>query len=68
MPKTISQTWPVAEVHQNIRRLDILVDEAALMNLSKRRSDADGEAQKRRNLPGPPQELQQGLATGVLDQ
>ena len=50
-------------VHQNVRRLDVLMDEAALVNLSKRRSDADREAQKRRSLPGPPQELQQGLAS-----
>ena len=55
-------------VHQNIRRLDVLVDEAALVNLTKRRSDADREAQKRRDLPGPPHEPQQGLAAGVLDQ
>ena len=38
------------------------------MNLSKRRSDADREAQKRRDLPGPPHEPQQGLAAGVLAQ
>src|SRR3984957_13998507 len=40
-------------VDQNIRRTDVLMDEAALVNLTKRRSDADGEAQKRRNLPRP---------------
>ena len=55
-------------VHQNIRRLDVLMDEAALVNLSQRRSDADGEAQKRHDLGGLPQELQQGLPTGVLHQ
>ena len=44
------------------------MDEAALVNLSKRRSDADGEAQKRRSLPGLSHQPQQGLAARVLDQ
>jgi hypothetical protein len=44
------------------------MDEAALVNLSKRFSDADPEAQKGRDLQGPPEEPQQGLATGVLHQ
>ena len=55
-------------VHQKVRRLDVLMDEAALVNLSKRRSDADRKAQKRRDLQGPSHEPQQGLAAGVLDQ
>ena len=38
------------------------------MNLTNRRGDADREAQKHRDLPGPPYEPQQGLAAGVLDQ
>jgi hypothetical protein len=33
-------------VHQNIRRLDVLMDEAALVDLSKGHGDADGETQK----------------------
>ena len=44
------------------------MDEAALVNLSKRRGDADREAQKRRDLQGLPEEPQQGLAAGVLHQ
>jgi len=31
-------------VHQHIRRLDVLMDEAALVKLSKRRRRPDGEA------------------------
>jgi hypothetical protein len=38
-------------VHQNIRRLDVLMDETALVNLSQRRGDADGKTQKQPNLP-----------------
>ena len=55
-------------VHQNVCRLDVLVDETALVNLTNRRSDAYREAQKRRDLPGPPHEPQQGLTARVLDQ
>ena len=38
------------------------------MNLTNRRSDPYREAQKQRDLPGPPHEPQQGLAARVLDQ
>jgi hypothetical protein len=40
-------------IHQNIRRLDVLMDEAALVNLNNRRGDAHREAQKHRNLVVP---------------
>jgi hypothetical protein len=44
------------------------MDEPAPVNLSKRRGDADGEAQKRPNLLGPPAEPQQRLSARVLAQ
>ena len=68
MPKARKPRLAGYGVHQNIRRLDVLMDEAALVNLGKRRGDADGEAQKRHNLQGLPEEPQQRLAAGVLDQ
>jgi hypothetical protein len=36
-----------------VRRLDVLMDEAALVNLNNRRGDAHREAQKHRNLVVP---------------
>ena len=44
------------------------MDEAALVNLTKRRGDADGKAQKRRDLRGLADEPRQGLAAGVIAQ
>ena len=41
----------VRAVHQDIGRLDVLVDEAALVRLAQRGGDADGEAQEA--LPPP---------------
>src|SRR3984957_6423906 len=41
------------------------MDEAALVKLSKPNDGADGEAEKRRNLPRPPQEPQQWLSAWV---
>ena len=55
-------------IHQKVRRLDVLMDEAALVNLGKRGSNADRKAQKRGDLQGPSHEPQQGLPAGVLDQ
>src|ERR1700733_9930627 len=48
-----------------VRPLDVPMDEAALVKLSKPNDGADGEAQKRRNLPRPPQEPQQWLSAWV---
>ena len=50
MPKPVSRTSAVAAVHQDIGRLDVLVDEAALMDLAQRCSDLDGEAQEASHL------------------
>jgi hypothetical protein len=54
-------------IHQNIRRLDVLMDEAALVNLSKGRGETDGEGQEasqRHRLSEQPMER---LAAGVLE-
>ena len=45
-------------VHQNIRRLDVLMDEAALMEPCERVRQADRNAQKRPDRQGPPHEPQ----------
>jgi hypothetical protein len=44
------------------------MDEASLVKLSKPHDGADSEAQKRRNLPRPPQEPQQWLSAWVLQE
>jgi hypothetical protein len=52
---------------QDIGRLDVLVDEAAPVDLCERRSDRDGEAQKAPHLHGHPEQSVQRLAVGVLE-
>ncbi len=54
-------------VDQDVGRLDVLVDEAPLVEPAQRVRQADGDAQERRDLPGPPQEPRQRLAAGVLE-
>ena len=45
MPKPVSQTLP-ASFDQHIRRLDVLVDEAAPVDLAECCRQADGDAQE----------------------
>ena len=67
MPKPVSLTVPVVAVHQDICRLDVLVDEAAPMDLRESRGDLDGEAQKAAHFHGRPEQPVQRLALGVLE-
>src|SRR3984893_19059841 len=48
IPKPISQHWPGAGVYQNVGRLDILVDDAALMQVTNRSRKANGQTQRKR--------------------
>ena len=54
-------------VHQDIGRLDVLVDEAALVDLAEGRGDRDGEAQKAPHLHGRAEQSVERLAAGVLE-
>ena len=51
-------------VHQDIGGLDVLVDEAAAVDLCEGRSDRDGEAQKAQHLHRRPEQLVKRLAAG----
>ena len=67
MPKPVSLTAPVVAVHQDIGRLDVLVDEAAPVDLCEGRGDRDGEAQKAAHFHGRPEQPVERLAAGVLE-
>ena len=54
----------VGAVHQDIGRLDVLVDEAALVRLAQRGDDADGEAQEASRLHRRADESLERLAAG----
>jgi len=59
---------PVSAVHQDIGRLDVLVDEAALVRLAQRRGDADGEAQEASRLHRRADEPLEWFAAWILEQ
>ena len=68
MPKPVSRTsLSAGSVHQNIGRLDILVDEAALVHLADSCGHADGEAQETPNLHRHAEEPAEQLAAGILE-
>ena len=54
-------------VHQDIGRLDILVDEPRLMDLAQGDRDADGEAQEASHLHGRAEQPLERLAAGILE-
>ena len=58
----------VGAVHQDIGRLDVLVDEAALVRLAERRGDADREAQEALRLHRFADEPLERLAARILEQ
>ena len=58
----------VRAVHQDIGRLDVLVDEAALVRLAQRGDDADGEAQEAARLHRRADEPIERLAARILEQ
>ena len=68
MPKPDQPDGAGRGVDEDVGRLDVLVDEAPLVEPAQRGRQADGDAQERRDLPGLPQEPRQGLAAGVLEQ
>ena len=55
-------------VHQDVRRLDLLVDEAALMDAAQGRGDADGEAQEASHLHRRAQDPVERIASRILEQ
>ena len=57
----------VGAVHQNIGRLDVLVDEAALVRLAQRGGDADREAQEASHLHGRAEQPLERLAARILE-
>ena len=58
----------VRAVHKDIGRLDVLVDEAALVRLAQRGGDADGEAQEASHLHRFADESLERLAARILEQ
>ena len=54
-------------VHQNIGRLDVLVDEAVLVHLAKGRGNADGDAQETSHLHRRAEQPAEQLAAGILE-
>ena len=58
----------VRAVHQDIGRLDVLVDEAALVRLAQRGGDADGEAQEASRLHRRADQPLERFAARILEQ
>ena len=52
MPNPVSRDFAVGAVHQNVGRLEVLVDKIALVQLAHRHGDADGETQEAPDLQG----------------
>ena len=67
MPKPVSHTSPVAPFDQDVGRLDVLVDEAALVKLAQSRGNADGEAQEASHLHRCAEQPVERLAAGILE-
>ena len=65
MPKPVSHAVARRGVREDVGRLDVLVDEAACVQPPECHRQADGNAQKRGDLPGRPQEARQELAAGI---
>src|SRR5258706_10608211 len=56
------------DVNQDVGRLDVFVDEAALVDRTESGRNADGDANELRNLPRPSRKPAQQLAAGILEQ
>ena len=67
MPKPGEPHLSGRAVDQNIGRLDVLVDEAALVELAERRRDADGEAQEASHFHGRAEQPVERLAARILE-
>ena len=51
MPKPVSQTWPVAVVNdEHVLRLDVFMDQTALMDVAERRRHANRKSQEPRHI------------------
>ena len=68
MPNPVSRVRAVGAVHQDIGRLDVLVDEAALVRLAQRGDDADGEAQEASRLHRRADQSLERFAARILEQ
>ena len=66
MPNPVSRTSPVGAVDENIGRLDVLVDKAALMKLAERRGHTDGQTQEASDLHGCVKLFVERLANRIL--
>ena len=58
---------PGPRVHQDVCRLDVLVDEAPPVDLCESRRDRDGEVQKVAHFHGRPEQPVERLAASVLE-
>ena len=67
MPNPVSRTSPVEFVEQDIGRLDVLVDEPALVQLTESVGDVDREAQEAPHLHGLAEQPAERLAARVLE-
>ena len=57
-----------ADIDEDVRRLDVLVHDALLVQAAKRLRDADRDTQEGPQFPGTPHQRRQDLATRVLEQ
>ena len=67
MPKPVSHTPPLAGVHQDVGRLDVLVDQPACVHLGDGVGKRDGDAQERRDIQRLAEQPLERLPAGVLE-
>ena len=66
-PNPVSRTCPSAQFSQDIGGLDVLMDEAALVDLAHSPGDADSEAQEASHLHGCAEQPVERLAAGIFE-
>ena len=57
----------IRAVHHNISRLDVFVDEPALMKLAQSRGNSDSQAQEASYLHGPTEQTIERLAAQIIE-
>ena len=67
MPKPVSQTPPLASIYQDVRRLDVLMNESARVRLAQRPRERDPDAQKLRYSQRPAEQSIEDRTPGVLE-